>query len=266
MMERQKLLRPESLRYFNIRGGQGHRLESLSDGVFALAIAILLIASSVPKNFDELLSFVYDAIPLFTCMVFIYWIWYEQALFFMRYGLYDTRTIRLNLVLMFLTLFYAYPLKFLMSWLMQFFFYFMGAAVFANEAFWGNIRELSQVVAFENLSWLMVIYGAGFFSIFWVLYLLHSHALKRSELLQLSPIELMETRFSMRVKRVIITVTGISIVIALIGVIFNLEFASFFAGLVYNLLWVFSIPLSKRHKRELQTLLEKLETGKMYET
>lgn len=261
MIERQKLLRPESLRYFTIRGGQGHRLESLSDGVFALAIAILLIASSVPQSFDELLSFVYDAVPLFTCMVFIYWIWYEQALFFMRYGLYDTRTIRLNLVLMFLTLFYAYPLKFLMSWLMQFFFYFVGATVFAQEAFWANIRELSQVVAFENLSWLMVIYGAGFSSIFWVLYLLYSHALKRSEQLEISPIELMETRFSMSVKRVIIIVTGISITIALIGVIFNLEFASFFAGLVYNLLWIFSIPLSKKHRRQLQALLKEQETS-----
>ena len=37
-----------------MRGLDNTRIEALSDGVFALAIALLLISSEVPSTFDEL--------------------------------------------------------------------------------------------------------------------------------------------------------------------------------------------------------------------
>ena len=215
MQNRQKLLRPKSLRHFQLRGGQGHRLESMSDSVFGLAIAILLLASSVPKNFTELLHFVCDALPLFICMIFIYHIWHQQAVFFLRYGLYDNITIRLNLMLLFLVLFYAYPL--------------------------------------------MVIYGAGFLGIFFVFYLLYKHAYKHRELLELNEIEIVQTQFDIQDVGIVILVAALSILIALIGVLAHFSFASFFAGLVYNLLWIIFIPISKRQEKKLQLLLAEKE-------
>lgn len=41
------------------------------------------------------------------------WIWFEQHKFFRRYGLQDGTTVTLNVILLFVVLFYVYPLKFL---------------------------------------------------------------------------------------------------------------------------------------------------------
>ncbi|MDX1942763.1 MAG: TMEM175 family protein [Saprospiraceae bacterium] len=254
MLDRQKRLRPESIRYFTIRGGQGHRLESLSDGVFALAIAILLISSSVPKNFNDLLQFVYDALPLFICMIFIYSIWHQQTVFFLRYGLYDKRTIQLNLILLFLTLFYAYPLKFLMTWLLQFM-YFFGGWLLGFKGFGQKIGEMSQMIKFNDMPLLMIIYGLGFLGIFFIFYLLYSHAFKQKEALELNEVEKTLTRFSIIQVKVVMLVATVSVVIAFIGFLMGAPFSGFFAGLAYNLLWIISIPLSKKHEKQLQTLL-----------
>ncbi len=258
MLNRQKLLRPKSLRHFQLRGGQGHRLESLSDSVFGLAIAILLLASSVPKNFTELLHFVCDALPLFICMIFIYHIWHQQAVFFLRYGLYDNITIRLNLMLLFLVLFYAYPLKFLMSWLMEFFPLLLWGLLGSEDA-WEGIKALTERVRFQDLPLLMVIYGAGFLGIFFVFYLLYKHAYKHRELLELNEIEIVQTQFDIQDVGIVILVAALSILIALIGVLAHFSFASFFAGLVYNLLWIIFIPISKRQEKKLQLLLAEKE-------
>ncbi|MBK7870974.1 MAG: DUF1211 domain-containing protein [Saprospiraceae bacterium] len=258
MLDRKALLQPESLRHFIVRGGQGHRLESLSDGVFALAIAILLIATSVPKNFNDLLQFVYDAVPLFICMIFIYSIWHQQTVFFLRYGLYDKHTIRLNLVLLFLTLFYAYPLKFLMTWLLQFM-YFFGGWLLGFEGFWQKMGELSQMISFNDMPLLMIIYGLGFLGIFFIFYLLYLHAFKQKDLLELNEVEITLTRFSIIQVKVVMLVAAVSVLIAFIGFLMDAPFSGFFAGLAYNLLWIISIPLSKKHEKQLQTLL----TGEM---
>ncbi|MDH3708613.1 MAG: TMEM175 family protein [Cyclobacteriaceae bacterium] len=78
------LQQSRALEHFEVRGDGSSRLEALSDGVFALAIAILLLSSSVPKNFQELWAFVVDIVPFGICMLFIYWIWRQQVTFFMR--------------------------------------------------------------------------------------------------------------------------------------------------------------------------------------
>ncbi len=39
----------------------------------------------------------------------------------------------------------------------------------------------------------------------------------------------------------------------------DFSFASFFAGLVYNLLWIIFIPISKRQEKKLQLLLAEKE-------
>ena len=67
--------------HFRVRETGGSRLEALSDGVFALAIAILLISSSVPSNYQELLLFVQDIIP-FGGMYSIYLLDLAPAMYF----------------------------------------------------------------------------------------------------------------------------------------------------------------------------------------
>ena len=41
---------------FKWRGAEGSRLESLTDGVFAFAITLLIVSLQVPKSFDDLVN------------------------------------------------------------------------------------------------------------------------------------------------------------------------------------------------------------------
>src|SRR5207245_11133547 len=52
-------------------------------------------------------------IPFAICFTMLLTVWYAHYVFFRRYGLDDQLTIFLNSVLLFVVLFYVYPLKFL---------------------------------------------------------------------------------------------------------------------------------------------------------
>ena len=47
------------------------------------------------------------------CFALLVWIWHEHNMFFRRYGLQDGWTVFVNSMLLFVTLFYVYPLKFM---------------------------------------------------------------------------------------------------------------------------------------------------------
>ncbi|HEU4389697.1 MAG TPA: TMEM175 family protein [Blastocatellia bacterium] len=118
-MIRQKLVKDEigKSSRFRWRGGEITRIEGLSDAVFAFAVTLLIVSLEVPKNFDELLEGMRGFGAFAVCFALLMSIWYEQYLFFRRYNLQDTYTVILNLILIFVALFYVYPLKFLFGFL-----------------------------------------------------------------------------------------------------------------------------------------------------
>ena len=233
---------------FRLRGHKGTHMDGLTDGVFALAIAILLISSSVPTNYQELLAFVYDIFPFSICIIFIYWIWRALKNFNLRYGLNDSRTSLLKMALLFFLLFYVYPLKFLMSWQFKYF------AAISSGKVRERYAEINNMIPFQKLSELMIIYGVGFFAIFFIIYLLYKRAYQAKVSLQLNEIEILETEFSMRQYLGVAGVGAISVVIALMSIIFNFTLGAMFAGLAYNLIWIFMIYESKYEKKKLAEL------------
>src|SRR6185295_14776646 len=95
------------------RGHEVSRLEGFSDTVFAFALTLLVVALEVPHSYDKLMELM-KGFPAFACsFALLIWIWSEHNTFFRRYGLQDAWTITLNAVLLFLVLFYVYPLKFM---------------------------------------------------------------------------------------------------------------------------------------------------------
>lgn len=78
---------------FEYRGESQTRIEALSDGVFALAIALLILSSSVPERFDELLLSLENLIPFAICITLLMLIGYEHYLFFIRYGLQSPKIV-----------------------------------------------------------------------------------------------------------------------------------------------------------------------------
>lgn len=244
----------QSLEDFKLRGEETHRLDSISDGVFALAIAMLLLSSSVPQHFDELINFVFDAIPFFICMIFVFWIWQEQSTFFLRYGIYDDKAIRLNFGLLFFVLFYVFPLKFFMTWLSQYIIYGIGM-LFEKELYLSKIYALREVISWEKVPLLIMIYGIGFASIFFILRQMYRYAFQEQETLELSQVEILKTKFKMEQQTICFTVGILSIIISGLGIIFKFHaLSSFLAGAVYNLIWILTIPKIKQYKEDLKLL------------
>ncbi len=241
----------EAMKHFKRRGKGDSRIEALSDGVFALAIAMLLLSTSVPATFEELSLLFSDLIPFGICAVFIFWIWRSQVMFFQRYGLtQDSRVIRLSFVLIMLVLFYVYALKFLMNWLVAFF-----GGMFKSLLFDIPLREtvghLMQVVSFDEMPQLMLIYGLGFMGVFALFALLYRYALKHHEVMELSREELIDTRHSYRQYLGMVGVGGVSVVFAVLGLIISWPWFSFLSGVAYNLAMPVSFRLAARRKREL---------------
>lgn len=100
---------------FRWRGGEVSRIEGFSDAVFAFSVTLLVVSLEVPKTFNELMTAMRGFIAFTLSFALLIWVWYNHYIFFRRYGLQDTYTIVLNAVLLFVILFYIYPLKFLAS-------------------------------------------------------------------------------------------------------------------------------------------------------
>ncbi|MCE9620684.1 MAG: TMEM175 family protein [Planctomycetes bacterium] len=163
MMDVERL--PRQTNGFRLRGTEVSRLEAFSDGLFALAMTLLIVNLSPARTFAELRESFF-ALPVFAvCFVLIGAIWWEHHRFFRRTGLQDWQIIVLNGVLMFLVMFYVYPLKFLFSLAL-------------------NRGQFGVGMSGNDGRWLFTMYGAGMISIYGVLGFMHRHALACRDQLQ----------------------------------------------------------------------------------
>lgn len=177
--------------HFRYRGKNQTRVETFSDAAFALAITLLVLSSTVPTTFKELVESTSQIIPFGACVTLLMVIWYQHYLFFLQYGLQDIKTVSINTVLIFLILVYVYPLKFLSG--------FLYASVMSLLS--GDIQGILTAypdISNENISFLMVFYGLGAAGIFLVLAWLYHYAYKTKASLNLNEYEVFTTRVSRR--------------------------------------------------------------------
>ena len=188
---------------FRNRGQEIQRIETFSDAVFAFAITLLIVSLEVPKNFDELLTSIRGFGAFAICFVFLFLIWHEQHMFFRRYGLEDRTTLALNAVLLFIVLFYVYPLKFLFSLI-------FGAAIY------GVGKSPFSISRLEQIPQLMIVYGVGYVIIYGVFLMLYLHALRCRLRLELTAVEVFDTRSKMWSHVIMITFGIVSMLMALV--------------------------------------------------
>jgi uncharacterized membrane protein len=229
---------------FRFRGEEPGRLENLSDGVFALAITLLLISTNAPSNFDQLKKFVWELIPFCACIVLIVLIWHEHFVFYYRYGFRNTKVIVLNTLFLIIVLFYVYPLKFLCKLL----FLYPLALAFNQE---NILIELSDMAKASDTAQLMTIYGTGAASIFLVLMLMYRYALKNSHLLLLNKIEEFDTRASMTSNLLMASVPLLSVILAFL--FRNSPWGGLISGFTYFLympiMFIYNFRRGKRRKK-----------------
>ena len=158
------------------------RLESFSDAVFGFALTLLVVSLDIPKSFDDLVNTMRGFPAFAICFLLLALIWNSHYKFCRRYGLDDGTARFLTCVMLFVVLFYVYPLKFLF-----------------NLSITGLIFGAGPPVSMTGaqLSTLLVIYGLGFAAVYGAMTLLYLHAWRLREALELSELEKRDTRYVM---------------------------------------------------------------------
>jgi uncharacterized membrane protein len=210
---------------FRLRGHEVTRLEAFSDIVFGFALTLIVVSLEVPHTFDELMHAMRGFIAFAICFAILMWVWHAHHTFFRRYALTDGKTIVINAVLLFVVLFYVYPLKFMFS------------------------LVTGQIATTAKANTLFVIYGLGFAALFAIFLLLYAHAYHLRHELALNEVELFDTRTMMLYHGANVL---IGVVSTLIGAFGRGGFVNF-AGWIYFLLgpvsaWIGATRGNKRRK------------------
>ncbi len=209
--------------WFRWRGGEVSRIEALADMVFAFGITLLVVSLEVPASFDELFRMMEDFAAFALCFALMLFIWHSHYKFFRRYGLEDTYTVLLNAILLFVVLFYLYPLKFLFTFLVGELLGLGGPAV--------PLRP-----DWSDMSRLMIIYDTGFLAVFLCFTLLYAHAYRRRGALGLDELERHTTVTALQGNAIMCAVALTSMAI----IALRLPQSPLWAGLVY---WIIAPAL-----------------------
>ena len=192
------------------------RLESFSDAVFGFALTLLVVSLDVPRTFDDLVTTMRGFPAFAICFLLLALIWNGHYKFCRRYGLDDGTTRFLTCVLLFLVLFYVYPLKFLFN-------------VSVTGLLFGAGPPAQMSGA--QFSTLLVIYGLGFAAVYAASALLYLHAYRLRDALELTELERFDTRYLILRMSTLVTVGIVAAGFACIPFLRN------WSSLVYILLF-----------------------------
>jgi uncharacterized membrane protein len=225
---------------FRWRSRESSRIEELSDAVFGFALTLLVVSLEVPRTFGELLDSVRGFGAFALCFGLLVVIWFEHYTYFRRYGLQDTYVMVWNSILLFLIVFYVYPLKFLFT-------------LFFNEVFGLSFMvalpggQVVPMIQQGQLPQLYLIYGLGWTAVWLVFVLLYRYALQQSEQLELSPVEVFDTRASLIENLAAVGVGLLSIALVLLG-------AAPVAGFVYLVMFPLTWAIRRQNSFRRQTV------------
>jgi hypothetical protein len=201
------------------RNNEIQRIETFSDGVFAFAVTLLIVSLEVPHSFDELVTTMRGFLGFGISFFLLVFIWQEQHRFFRVYGMEDGVTLNLNIALLFLVLFYVYPLKFLFS------------LSFGNMIYGADKSPFT--IKAGQVPTLMMIYALGFVAIYLLFFLMYLHARNKSAILGMTPVEKFDCGSTMYRMAIMV---GTGICSFLTALLLKGDQASW-AGYVYFLIW-----------------------------
>lgn len=210
---------------FRQRGTEMTRLETFTDAAFAFAVTLLVIggSDSVPVNFDEMLQAMKQVPAFAASFANIMLFWYAHHIWSRRFGLDDTPSILLSLLLIFVILIYVYPLKAIYS----------GAIGFFSNGYFASYFGLRSL---GDLRDLFVIFGGGFAGLSGIIVLLNMHAWSLRDELSLNALE----QFDLQTEKTHWDINVIVAVLSVLMAIFLPDRWVVMAGMFYG---VFAIVL-----------------------
>ncbi len=169
---------------FRVRGKEISRVEGLSDAVFGFAITLLVVSLEVPRTAAEVLHAMHGFFAFAVTFAILFTVWRAQFGFFRRYGLEDRTTVMLTGVLLFVILFFIYPLKFIIGTFID---------RILMHAGWLD-PAASQPISGPEFTLMYLAFSLGWTAVLLVFSLLYRHAFVKREELQLTALETFDTK------------------------------------------------------------------------
>ncbi|MGD9981225.1 MAG: TMEM175 family protein [Hyphomonadaceae bacterium] len=223
-------------RDFRWRGGSPTRVEALSDMVFAFALTLLVVSNAPPASFAELGEQLWGFPGFAAAFAILLIVWHSHYIFFRRYALEDGWTTTLNAALLFIILFFVFPLKYLATML---------------SAFVRSVAEERPEApfTFQEAEYSLAFMSIGYAAVFLMFFALYAHALSKSEALDLDQRERQLTRFALWQQGVHVAVGVAAAVAALTMPRPWSTFAGFIYGLIGPLIFLGGVLLAPQPKR-----------------
>jgi uncharacterized membrane protein len=193
------------------------RIEGFSDAVFGFAITLLVVSLEVPKTYHELMVVVRGFPAFAVCFALLFQVWWRHYRFFRSYDLEDGYIVVLTGLLLFVVLFFVYPLK------------FMWALPFAGIQ---GTRVTDDVITQDQIPVLFEIYGAGVVATFGILTAMYAHAYRSRSVLALTAVEALDARVQVYRNAAFVVIGATSMLIAAVAAKVGPQQVGY-AGLVY---------------------------------
>ena len=208
--------------HFRWRGGEITRLEGFTDAVFAFAVTLLVVSLEVPHTFNELMQAMKGFVAFALCFALLVQVWYYHYIFARRYGLQTTYTVVLNAMLLFVVLFYVYPLKFLFTYVVG---AFSGGRTVPREQLFRMLSSEHQAIT------LMLIYSLGYVAVFALFALQYRYAYSLRSALDLNEYEELRTRHGIYINA---GLAGVGIIVIIAGFVLPYRYGVY-SGMLYSL-------------------------------
>lgn len=205
---------------FRWRGREVSRVEALSDAVFGFAITLLVMSLEVPRTATALFEAMRGSVVFALCFALLFLVWYNQYRFFRRYGLDDGVTIVLNAMLLFVIVFFVYPLRFVFGIVVE--------MMLGNQP-WNEMYGGVPVLSRGQWPMLMTVFSVGYLAVFLLFALMYLNAYRLREALDLSALEQYDTLDNVRESLLNVGIGFVSVLLAQLGG----ERGPLWAGMLY---------------------------------